>query len=89
MGRSRTFTYALHVTTFQPGRVTPIGWERDFGPATDAGLARFVADFEAATRPGGVNAHLGELTVSSATLVRQRDGAVVASYLGPRFAVVR
>ncbi len=88
MSNSTTPTYRIEfrVAGFH---WTPSGWnvKRD-GRPTDESLAQYVADLEASTREGGVNAHLGETHILSAKIVRQSSGEVVAEYAAPIFAAV-
>lgn len=51
------------------------------GRPTDANLAKHVAHLEASTKVFGCNAHLGELRIGAARIVRQADGKVVAVYV--------
>lgn len=68
---------------------TPAAWPtKHAGRPSDATLAAYVASLEASTRPGGVNAHLGETVVRTAKVVRQSTGDVVATYEAPLFAAV-
>lgn len=82
MGQTITPRFALRVSLASGRRVTPIAWNvREDGPATDAGLARWVEQFEASTGPNGANAHLGQERVLSARIVRNDDfGQVVATF---------
>jgi hypothetical protein len=88
MGRSITPTYRIEFR-LAGSYWTPSGWnvKRD-GRPTDERLAQYVADLEASTREGGVNAHLGEQVVLSAKVVRQSSGEIVASYAKPMFSAV-
>jgi len=88
MGTSLTPTYRVEFR-IAGSYWTPSAWnvKRD-GRPTDEKLATYVADLEASTREGGCNAHLGATVVFGATIVRQSDDEVVASYTGPMFAVV-
>jgi hypothetical protein len=55
------------------------------GRPTAANLQKFVESFEASTRPGGVNAHLGATTVTKA-MIMLNDGSrkLVAEYEAPK-----
>lgn len=88
MGRTVTPTFAL--TLRVPGfYMTPSGWDcKRQGRPSDATLAAAVEMFEASTRPGGCNAHLGTTVVSSAKVVRQSTGDVVAEYRAAAFVAV-
>lgn len=90
MGRSTTPRYRLELKG-TGGTFPPQSWnKRAGGPLTptDAELRRWVESFEASTRKGGSNAHLGPTVIWSAQVVRQKDGQVIARYSGPLFAVV-
>jgi hypothetical protein len=77
-----------------PGyRYSPASWNcRQNGRPTAANLAKHVAGFEASTRPGGCNSHLGATVVTGARIRRNEyRGEVVARYEPapqPLFAVV-
>jgi hypothetical protein len=63
------------------GYYTPAAWPtKHMGRPSDATLASYVESFEVSTREGGVNAHLGAVTVHKATVIRQSNGEAVASY---------
>lgn len=101
MPRDTTPAYVVEVTT-PAHRWTPAEWRArkrgplpGYGQPTDANLARYVKAFEDSTKPGGVNAHLGETRVTRASIRRNTPGAdPVASYTappapaGPMFTVV-
>jgi hypothetical protein len=75
------------VTVVAPGlaQYTSYSWNcRRDGRPTGANLRKHIKSFEAATKPGGVNAHLGEVTVLRAE-IRLNDGSrkVVVSYEAP------
>lgn len=61
---------------------TPAAWpSKHLGRPTVANLARYVADFEASTLPGGVNAHLGPTRVVAARILTNRgERREVATY---------
>lgn len=72
------------VTVEAPGlaQYTAYSWNcRRDGRPTEANLRRHIKSFEDATKPGGVNAHLGEVTVLRAE-IRLNDGSgkIVAEY---------
>lgn len=71
------------VTVTVPGRrYSPASWNcKRYGRPTEANLRKYVESFEASTRPGGCNAHLGIEVVARAE-VRLNDGSgkVVAEY---------
>lgn len=89
MGRSYTPRYVCEIVV--PGTYhTPMSWDvksrygaRGYGKPTDANLKKYVEGFEASTKPGGVNAHLGETIVTSARIIDQFEGGVVATYKQP------
>jgi len=88
MGRSTTPTFRCEMNISR-GSMTPLAWDtKHAGRPSDATLKAFVEHFEASTRQGGVNAHLGPTVVWSAKVIRQSTGDTVASYQGPLFAVV-
>lgn len=92
MGRSITPTFRLEGTAVgdADGRRFPIlqAWETKYaGRPSDATLAAHVKVAEAATLPGGVNAHLGAERITTARVVRQSTGEVVATFTAPMFAV--
>lgn len=67
--------------TVDNGKWTPGAWRSKFnGRPTAKNLAAYVESMQASTLPGGCNAHLGATTILSATVTRQSDGAVVASF---------
>lgn len=82
MGRTATSKYAVSITV--PGyRYTLAAWRcNQSGRPTQANLAKYVHAFEASTKPGGCNAHLGEQHVTSAYIKVNSgyDGAIVARY---------
>ncbi len=85
---SRTPAYRVHLHV-KGVHYTPAAWNsKHSGRPSDAALAAYVESFEASTRPGGVNAHLGPETVLSAKVIRQATGDVVATYAAPLFTVV-
>jgi hypothetical protein len=87
MGRSTTPTYALRLTVMRRGSYSPQAWNvKAYGRPTAATLATQVAAFEASTREGGCNAHLGAETVRTARVTRQSTGETVATYTAPAFA---
>lgn len=77
---SHTPTYRVELRLLG-SHATPAAWPtKHAGRPTDATLARYVADFEESTRPGGVNEHLGEEFVIGAEVVRQATGETVATF---------
>lgn len=95
MGKSVTPTYRIEIPSAvcvtRGVRVghSPAGWSvKHSGSPTDESLAKYVADYEASTLPGGVNEHLGVTRVSSARVVHQSSGEVVATYAPAMFTVL-
>lgn len=88
MGRSTTPTYRLHLTVAGRFTYSPQAWNsKAYGRPSATTLATQVAAFEASTRPGGCNAHLGAETVLRARVVHQFTGETVATYTASAFAV--
>lgn len=88
MGRSTTPTFRCEMK-ISSGHCTPMGWDtKHAGRPSDATLKAHVEHFEASTKPGGVNDHIGATVVWSAKIIRQSTGETVATYQGPMFAVV-
>lgn len=96
MGRSRTPPYRIeYVAAYFRDRdhwekigMTPGGWDsKHYGKPTTANLERVIKSFELSSKPGGVNAHLGEMQVTRARIVRQKDGHIIAEYERPMFEV--
>lgn len=86
MGRSITWKYRIEMQA-TGGYYTPARWDtKHAGRPTDLTLARHIELFEASTREGGCNAHLGAVTVTSAEVIRQADATVVAAYTRPALA---
>jgi hypothetical protein len=101
MGATRTPAWVVEIRTDGRGGYTPAPWNvrsqpnrPGYGRPTDANLAAYVARFEASTRPGGVNAHLGAETVRRAWVRRNGawgTGETVARYEAaprPMFEIV-
>ena len=88
MGRSITPTFRLEMTV--PGKyITPSGWDtKHAGRPNNETLRKHIDHFETSCKPGGVNAHLGIMVVSSARVVRQSNDEVVAEYKQPAFKVI-
>lgn len=78
MGMKRDYTPVYRMAAWEaPSERFPHGnyWEQAWkGKASEKRLREKVASYEASTRPGGVNEHLGERRVEAAKLVRQRTG---------------
>jgi hypothetical protein len=84
MGRTATSKYAVSVTV--PGYSYSLAaWRcKQSGRPTEANLTAYIEAFEASTRPGGANAHLGEQRVTSAYIkVNEYNGRTVAKYQAP------
>jgi hypothetical protein len=85
MGRIVTPTYRVEVF-FTNGTFTSAAWHtrspygRADGRPTEANLKRYCDALEQSSLPGGCNAHCGEIRISSANIIRQDTGRVVASY---------
>lgn len=85
--RDTTPTYVVRIFDGRYG-YTPSAWRvtsktqvRADGRPTADNLKRYVESFEASTRPGGANAHLGETKILRATITRNFPGAQpVATY---------
>jgi len=92
MGRTTTPTFRVEMTTvrLRDGQRFgfQLGWEKQYGRPTGEALARFVKDFDQATAPGGVNAHLGQEQTTQAKVVRQATQEVVAEFVRPMFEAV-
>jgi hypothetical protein len=89
MGRSSTAThriefYAFNLTTGHRHSLTESWRTKVYGRPGSVSVGRFVAAYEASTRPGGVNAHLGAEIVLSASVIRQATWAVEATYVRPQ-----
>jgi hypothetical protein len=83
--RDTTSTYVARL--FIHGiSLSPAAWNcRRDGRPTSAALTRYVAAFEASTRGGGVNAHLGAMTVQRATVCfNEAYWVMVAEYEAPK-----
>jgi hypothetical protein len=82
MGKTTTTKYQIRIEVKSgPGHM-PMSWncKRD-GRPTEANLRRWVESYEASTRPGGVNAHLGPETITRARiLLNDGSGKLVAEY---------
>lgn len=83
--RDTTTKYQVRIKVSGYG-FPPMSWncKRD-GRPTGANLKKFVESFEASTRPGGCNAHLGATTVTKAAICLN-DGSrkKVAEYEAPK-----
>jgi hypothetical protein len=80
-------------------RLTPASWyirsalrqgrPNGYGAPTPANLRKYVQRFEASTKPGGANAHLGETRIVLARIVNQDTNETVAEYKPAMFEVVK
>ena len=83
--RDTTTKYQVRIKVDRYG-FPPMSWNcRRDGRPTAGNLRKFVESFEASTRPGGVNAHLGSTTVTKA-MIMLNDGSrkLVAEYEAPK-----
>lgn len=81
MGRSYTPKYRVEMVLDNSARTCEqIAWDKRYGRANKANLAKLIASIESSTQPGGVNAHLGIKSFISATIVNQLNGDLVAFY---------
>lgn len=88
MGRSYTPKYRVKVTA-HGAHLTDFVWNKDYGRANEANLAKFVATYNESFAPGGVNYHGGTIIrISSAVIIRQADDEVIATYTAPLFEVM-
>lgn len=83
MGRTTTPKYKMEMHT--PGfYTTPMGWVvRNDGPATEAGLAKWMEKYIASLQPGGANDHLGAKhmpTYARLSLNTGSDAPVIAEW---------
>ena len=95
MGRSITPKYRVEESPVRlaDGRLirsTDYAWRREYGRPTEANLERFIDAMASSQKSGGANAHLAEaygqiVVTSSARIVRQLDGEVVASWKASAF----
>jgi hypothetical protein len=80
MGRTITPKYALTVKVESGRYYTPMAWTvREDGPATVAGLSRWIEAFEASTAQGGANAHLGVERITSARITLNVSGGEIVA----------
>jgi hypothetical protein len=87
MSRSRLIPVTVNFVT-DNGYWTPSEWRTrstrqggySHGKPTLENLQKYVADAEAATQPGGVNAHLGPTKILKAWIIDQRSGEKLVEY---------
>jgi hypothetical protein len=79
-GRDITYRYALLWNT--PGyHVTPMAWKpKEYGKPNDANLARYMQATLKQMEPGGANAHLAPMKITSAEIRDGIGGSVVARW---------
>jgi hypothetical protein len=83
MGRIVTPKYVVEVEVSGPYRHTRAPWRREYGRPNAIDLGKYVAKFEASTRPGGANEHIGPTTVLRARIkLNVAGGATVATFEG-------
>jgi len=85
--RDTTPTYIVKIIDGRYG-YEPFAWLttsktqiRADGKPTADNLKRWVESFEAATKPGGVNAHLGETKIRRAAILHNMTRQPVAEYV--------
>ena len=85
MGRSITPKYRVE-TVCVGSMNTPCAWRPEYGQPTEANLAEYVRRTNESVKPGGCNEHIGRAfgversMVIKATIIRQSDNTVMASY---------
>lgn len=81
MGRSYTPKYRVELVIDNVSKATSaLSWDKRYGRATDANLAKLVRSIETSFLPGGANSHLRAVSYLSASIIRQSDGSLVAFY---------
>ena len=92
MGRSVTPTYRVEIESTPDCHMTAAIWRKEYGRPTEANIKVYVEKFNESLKPGGCNEHIGkahpESRMLGATIVRQADGKVMASYRVPMFQVI-
>ncbi len=86
MGKSRTYTYSIHIKVVSGRRYTAgewrtktrLGWT-GYGSPTTANIDKYVAAFEQ-SMIDGPNKHLGIDQVTEAYIIDQRTGDVAAEW---------
>lgn len=90
MGRSTTPTYRVEVTANKP--IGFFAWNRRDGLANEVNLELWRQSYNESFQVGGVNGPINDddiiVHISSAKLVRQSTGEVVAEVTGPAFEIV-
>ena len=91
MGRSTIPTYRVEVKANKP--MGMFGWNgRQDGAATEANLEKWRQSYNTSFQIGGVNGPTSDseiiVHISSAKLIRQSTGEVVAEVTGPAFEIV-
>jgi len=93
MGHSTTPTYRVEVKANRP--MGMFAWDTRKGldgAATEANLERWRQSYNASFQVGGVNGPRADsdiiIHISSAKLIRQSTGEVVAEVTGPAFEIV-
>jgi hypothetical protein len=92
MGRSATPTHRVE-STVNVGSIMPMAWNcKQNGRATEDNLEKWRRDYNESFQPGGVNGPRNGtdviLHISSARLVHQSTGRIVAETKAPMFEVV-
>jgi hypothetical protein len=83
-----TCATGTHRTTAMEWRTRARGQAPAYGRPTAENLKAYVEHFEASTKEGECNSHLGVTVVFSAFIKDQRTGETLATYRGPSFVVV-
>lgn len=79
MGRSITPTYRIEYRSLQDGNLKQtLCWPKGKRANAET-LAEVVAKYNESFQPGGCNAHCGPLTITSAQVIHQETGRVVAT----------
>lgn len=86
MGRIRTPAYRVELKTLG-FYLTPAAWNirgdglvHGNGKPTHANLKKYVESIHKSFEPGGANAHIGYLRIIRATIIRQADDEVMATW---------
>lgn len=91
MSRSTTPTYRVEVKANKP--IGMFGWNgRQDGAATEANLEKWRQSYNTSFQVGGVNGPINDgdiiVHISSAKLIRQSTGEVVAETKAPAFEII-